>query len=1012
MNIFVPVVLLNIFSAASAATPPPTGLLVDFKPSPSLGVRLAPRFGWIVPPCDTNPDQTQTAYELIVTNRVTGATVWDSGKISSNESIYAPYSGPSLSSTTSYNWTVSTWTENCASPPSEPSLFITGPFNGFDSSAEFITTSVPATFGYFRKEVSVPTTLVTAVGFIAAYVDEHLLSGFKVYINDNLVALGPGRGEAPVFDGDGLFRNLPLTTLDLTPMLSELKGTTAALALQTMHNTPKVILQIIMTASDGSVTTIVTNTSWSSFNGDLHRFPGPPQHGSSAGTGFLEYIDARGEPINWRTVGFVEDSKWVPAVATPPSTDEISNFHPRMERNMAWSPYPVQNIWQVPAPPLPPTGPVWCGIGPENSNLELSCWNNSVISDITFASFGTPSGTCPNNLVKGSCDASSSLDAVKKACVGKTSCSVPATNDFFGGDPCVNTPKQLGVQLKCPGTPPPPPPPPSSPTAFIADFGKEFQGGLILTVPNGVAGTVVSISCGEKLINNGTAIDYVWGWQFTWTLRDGAQVLEQHKYMECRWAYLEFAVETQFTLSAWRVNYPWVESDSSFTSDNATLNAVYDLCRYTLYSASLDTYTDSNTRERTVYEADGMIAMSGRLVVQRDYLYARHSHAFVIQNPTWPVEWKQLDPFLGYQDYMATGQTDLAMAFTEIMHERTQIGSLNASNGLLNSDEEGSHITDWMPDAAESDRTQELHEFTYSNHLSVSNAMGARGLELLAEMVTIGGGNASVIQAEAAALKAAIIANMWDPVNGTFCDGVCSEVHYSSLLMTNMFLLSFGFPQTQGQAAILKAWNTVTNWGIYEIGDYGAFWYQLAVASSYYSPYYATPDDGTAMVTALSKCDHYSWCSGLQEDNLTMTRESWHDGTYSHGWGTSALVGVNFGILGIHQLSPGFSNFLVQPKLGPLKSINGTMPTIRGFITVSSSPGAVDVSVPCNSKATLCLPRSSSDSGIFSTTTHMLTLDGTEVQDAVILGGHLCMPREVSCGVSGEARKLRFVLKK
>jgi hypothetical protein len=42
----------------------------------------------------------------------------------------------------------------------------------------------------------------------------------------------------------------------------------------------------------------------------------------------------------------------------------------------------------------------------------------------------------------------------------------------------------------------------------------------------------------------------------------------------------------------------------------------------------------------------------------------------------------------------------------------------------------------------------------------------------------------------------------------------------------------------------------------------------------------------------------------------------------------------------------------------------------------------------------------------------MLTLDGTEVQDAVILGGHLCMPREVSCGVSGEARKLRFVLKK
>jgi hypothetical protein len=83
---------------------------------------------------------------------------------------------------------------------------------------------------------------------------------------------------------------------------------------------------------------------------------------------------------------------------------------------------------------------------------------------------------------------------------------------------------------------------------------------------------------------------------------------------------------------------------------------VYDLCRYTAFSAALDTYTDSNTRERTPYEADGMIAATSRILVQRDFLYARHSHAFVLQNPTWPVEWQQLSPFLGWQDYMATGQ--------------------------------------------------------------------------------------------------------------------------------------------------------------------------------------------------------------------------------------------------------------------------------------------------------------------------------------------------------------------
>lgn len=69
--------------------------------------------------------------------------------------------------------------------------------------------------------------------------------------------------------------------------------------------------------------------------------------------------------------------------------------------------------------------------------------------------------------------------------------------------------------------------------------------------------------------------------------------------VECRFVSLTFGegnvTAPGFTLSAWRVNYPWVDSESSFTSSNATLNAVYDLCRYTLYSAAIDTYTDSNT---------------------------------------------------------------------------------------------------------------------------------------------------------------------------------------------------------------------------------------------------------------------------------------------------------------------------------------------------------------------------------------------------------------------------------
>jgi hypothetical protein len=37
----------------------PTGLLADFQKSPALGVRAAPRFSRVVPPCATAPDQAQ-----------------------------------------------------------------------------------------------------------------------------------------------------------------------------------------------------------------------------------------------------------------------------------------------------------------------------------------------------------------------------------------------------------------------------------------------------------------------------------------------------------------------------------------------------------------------------------------------------------------------------------------------------------------------------------------------------------------------------------------------------------------------------------------------------------------------------------------------------------------------------------------------------------------------------------------------------------------------------------------
>jgi hypothetical protein len=55
-------------------------------------------------------------------------------------------------------------------------------------------------------------------------------------------------------------------------------------------------------------------------------------------------------------------------------------------------------------------------------------------------------------------------------------------------------------------------------------------------------------------------------------------------------------------------------------------------------------------------------------LIQRDFLWGRHSHAWVIEHPTCPVEWQQATPFLGYQDFMATGQVRTAVLYTKRGH--------------------------------------------------------------------------------------------------------------------------------------------------------------------------------------------------------------------------------------------------------------------------------------------------------------------------------------------------------
>ena len=135
-------------------------------------------------------------------------------------------------------------------------------------------------------------------------------------------------------------------------------------------------------------------------------------------------------------------------------------------------------------------------------------------------------------------------------------------------------------------------------------------------------------------------------------------------------------------------------------------------------------------------------------------------------------------------------------------------------------------------------------------------------------------------------------------------------------------------------------------------------------------------------------------------------------GTYSHGWGTGAIVGVAGGLMGITQTAPAFANFTVAPRIATIDKAVVRVPTLRGAISVEANKTHTIVGVPCGASARVCVPHHLNPSDGNSVAAKVLVLDGEEIERgrAVVhpAGRHLCVDG-VGCGANGANRTLTLV---
>ena len=319
--------LLIIASIPSIASPlQPAHLTCEYIENP-LGIDAKqPRFAWNF--TTTQRNQLQAAYELIVSDNSKDiaqqkGNVWNTGKVTANQSIQITYAGKPLRSFTKYYWRVRVYNQNNeASGWSSINSFETAMMDTADWQAQWISdgSSQPAReedyykadrMPLFRKTFSATKVVQSARLYISG------LGYYEAYLNGNKIG---NHGLDPGFTT--FKREVLYAVYDITNMVKNCNNCIGVMSGNGWYNPlplklfgkwdlrdyqqtgrPCVKAELHIQYTDGSTAVIATNSTWQTAPGPVAR--------NSVYLG--EHYDARLEQQNWSNANAAKTA-WKKAV--------------------------------------------------------------------------------------------------------------------------------------------------------------------------------------------------------------------------------------------------------------------------------------------------------------------------------------------------------------------------------------------------------------------------------------------------------------------------------------------------------------------------------------------------------------------------------------------------------------------------------------------------------------------------------------------------------------------------
>ncbi len=394
-----------------------------------------------------------------------------------------------------------------------------------------------------------------------------------------------------------------------------------------------------------------------------------------------------------------------------------------------------------------------------------------------------------------------------------------------------------------------------------------------------------------------------------------------------------------------------LEERGKFRCSDEQINKIWDVAAYTLHLNSREFFTDGIKRDRWIWSGDAYQSylmnyylFFDSLSVKRTLLALRgkdpvSSHINTIMDYTF--YW-----FLGIYDYyLYTGDKSFIKKFYPRMVTLMDfcLGRRNENGMMVGLPGDWVYL-DWAP-------------MSKKGEVSFEQLLFCRSLETMSVCAGLVNDDQAAIHYGklASDLKSKLIPAFWSDEKHAFIhnreNGVKSDV---VTRYTNMFAIFFGYLDGQKQQEVKQ--HVLLNDQVQKITTPYMRFYELEALCALGEQNYVRKEikdywGGMLDLGATTFWEKYDPVEKGVEHYAMYGRP--FGKSLCHAWGASPIYLLGKYFIGVKPLSPGYKEFVVEPRLGGLEWMEGTVPTPGGTIIVSCNLKEIRVRSSASGTGTL-----------------------------------------------------------